>query len=675
MKYILLFAFVAFFQFSQGQTLVDSNLPIVLITTDGGTEIPKEPRINGDMKIIYRGDGERTFVSDQNNEEYLDYNGRIEIETRGSSSDVLDKKQYAFSTLEPDDSDTDNVSLLGMPKENDWIFNGLAFDASLMRDYICYNLSRQIGEYASRTKYCEIVINGDYRGVYILQEKIKADGDRVDINKIDPTDNDLPNISGGYITKIDRPDPGLAPAWEMSVRVGNSATFVHEVPKAREATGQQTVYLQGEFDKLADRSASKISSFSAGYPAVIDVKSFIDFMLINELSSNVDAYVLSTFFHKDRNGKLRAGPIWDLNLTFGNDLYFWGLDRSHTDVWQFDNNDNVGPLFWKDLFDDPQFNCHMAKRWEELTAPGQPLSLANLESMIDETAALLTEVVPREDQRWGTMGSHASEINTIKLWISDRINWMNENIGSSAACSNTVTPSLVITKINYRPSTVSSPSSSDQEFIEILNNGFETVNLTGVYFGGTGLVYQFPIGSSVEAGQSLVLANSAITYELKYGESAFDEYSRSLSNDGQTISLLDGFGNTIDEVTYNDQLPWPVEADGDGYFLELVDPNSDNSDPANWVATQDVDFTLSTNEELSRGGIDIYPNPVRDVLKVSSSNTIFSVGVLDVQGRYLRIEGVYKNDYLVNLEGYNPGIYFVEVITREGKSTHRVVKQ
>jgi hypothetical protein len=81
------------------QTFTDSNLPIVIINTDGGIEIPDNPRILASIKILYRGPGERNYVSDQNNAAYLNYNGRINIEVRGSSSQVSEKKQYGFSTL------------------------------------------------------------------------------------------------------------------------------------------------------------------------------------------------------------------------------------------------------------------------------------------------------------------------------------------------------------------------------------------------------------------------------------------------------------------------------------------------------------------------------------------------------------------------------------------------
>ena len=192
---VMLCLSVSLCRLAEGQGLTDSNLPIVIIETDHGVEIPDSPRVLATMKIISRGNGERNYVTDQNNPAWLHYNGRIDIEIRGSSSQFPDKKQYGFTTRKSDNISENNVSLLGMPKENDWILNSMAFDSALIRDYLTYNLSRKIGEYASKTAYCELIINGSFRGLYLLQEKIKADVNRVNVIRIGTSDNTAPGLT------------------------------------------------------------------------------------------------------------------------------------------------------------------------------------------------------------------------------------------------------------------------------------------------------------------------------------------------------------------------------------------------------------------------------------------------------------------------------------------------
>ena len=160
-----------------------SNLPVVVINTVENQEIPNDPKIDATMQIIYRENGDRNFLTDIDDPVAIHYDGDIKIEYRGASSSMIDKKQYAFTPYD-EFGEKVNVSFLDMPKENDWILNGLAFDPSFMRDFLSYNLSREIGNYASRGRYCELILNGDFRGIYVLQEKLKADDSRIDIKKI-----------------------------------------------------------------------------------------------------------------------------------------------------------------------------------------------------------------------------------------------------------------------------------------------------------------------------------------------------------------------------------------------------------------------------------------------------------------------------------------------------------
>jgi len=366
--WLLLCLLIMDFTVAIGQGFTNSALPIVIITTPKGVYIQDDPRVLADMKIIWQGEGIRNLVSDQSDPTKLNYSGKISIEIRGSSSQVPNKKPYGFTTKSSDLTKDENVSLLGLPSENDWILNALNFEPSLIRDYICYNLYRQMGQYATRTVYCELVLNGKYQGLYLLQEKIKSDKNRVDIIEMDANDIALPELSGGYIVKADKTTGNDPIAFTIDY-----VNYIHHEPKPEDVKIEQYSYVYKYFSRLEQLTSANNSSFENGFPSLIDIPSFIDYMLINEISANADAYSLSTFFHKDRNGKLRAGPIWDQNLTFGHDLFFWGFDRSKTDNWQFDDGDNQGSDFWRYLFRNQQFKCQMAKRWHELTKPGMPL--------------------------------------------------------------------------------------------------------------------------------------------------------------------------------------------------------------------------------------------------------------------------------------------------------------
>tara|TARA_X000001036_G_scaffold98525_2_gene91454 strand:+ start:4177 stop:6741 length:2565 start_codon:yes stop_codon:yes gene_type:complete len=652
-----------------------SNLPIVVIETVNNQSIPLEPKIAANMIIVDRGIGQRNDISDVTNLDHLDFKGVIKIEVRGSSSSLLPKKQYALTTYDSL-GQKENVKILGMPKDNDWILNGIAYDSSLIRDYLSYQLSNQIGQYASRGKFCEVMLNGNYEGLYLFQEKLKIDDNRINIKKIQSEDLALPKLTGGYITKTDKIEGEDLEAWIMPNYGGWGSSFVHEYPKSTEIKPAQHEYIKGEFERLANTSNNKNSSVEDGYPSVIDVPSFIDFMILNEFSANVDGYQFSTFFHKERNGKLRAGPIWDFNLTYGNDLFFWGYDRSFTYGWQFDDGGNTGAKFWKDLFDDPIYKCYLSKRWQELTYPGMPLNTAKVMDFIDATVLHISEAAARQEALWGTTDVFVQQVRELKSFISDRNKWLSNQLTSIESCLSVTKPALVISKINYHPSTEEDEVSSDYEFIEITNMSDLSVDLTGIYLGELGLTYQFPKGIFLGGNTSLYLASDTKSFEDRYGFTPFDEFTRSLSNESEKILLLDGYGNVIDEVTYSDKSPWPTEADGSGAYLVLEELALDNNDGANWEAQ----FSLPIYEGIL-GGLNtlqpllsIFPNPSQERLHITANGWIKVVKIWNIEGKCVDQYRFDSEKVELVLDNYRAGTYYLEIQMEEGRFLRRIIK-
>lgn len=620
-KQILFFLLLFFSSWAFGQILTDSNLPIVVINTDGGVNIPDEPKVLATMKIICRPDGSRNYLTDIDNPHFLNYDGRIGIELRGSTSqEFLEKKPYGLTTLQEDDVTNNNVRILGMPEEHDWVLNSLAFDQTGMRDVLAYGLSEQLGQYAPRRVYCEVMVNGDYKGLYVFMEKIKADKNRVNIVKMDEGCNSYPEVTGGYITKADK--MGNDPyAWQMEGYGGSwwwptSVIFIHHEPKPEKVTTAQNDYIRQVFFDLQDVAGQHNTAIIGGIPSIIDIPSFVDFMMIAEYSSNVDVYSLSTFFHKDRKGKLRAGPVWDYNLAFGHDEFG---NRSRYDVWQFDNEDNNGPKFFLDLFDTELYRCYMARRWNALIQPEQPLNYGVVCARIDEIDALIQEAIGRDNQRWHKMLGHANALTEMKSWLLQRINWLTANFGPCDACSEVEVPPLVISKIHYHPEDYYYIDGDQLEFVEITNNGDDPVDLTGIYFRELGITYTFPAGATLAAHEPLLLCSDSIAFMEYYGITPFGQFERNLSNKSENLVLADAWGNVIDEVHYYDNNPWPWEADGEGPYLELIDLDLDNSLPESWTLGYDV---TAVPECSAEEGFRVYPNPAHGMVTIAFNPTI-----------------------------------------------------
>ena len=673
-KNILAFLLILFSLSVSAQNFTDSNLPIVVINTDNGANIPDEPKVLGTMKIIWHQDGSRNYMSDIDNPEFLNYNGRIGIELRGSSSQMFNKKPYGLETLQDDNVTNNNVSIFNMPAENDWILNSLAYDQTGMRDFLSYELSETIGQYASRRQYCEVVINGDYKGLYVFMEKIKPDKGRVNIEKMDQTCNQYPEVTGGYITKADKTN-GDPVAWTMQGYGGgwwggSNTDFIHHYPKPSDITNAQSNYIRSVFTSLQNVAGSHNTSAASGIPSVIDIPSFVDFMMIAEFASNVDVYSFSTFFHKDRKGKLRAGPVWDYNLAYGYDAFG---NRSGYNVWQFSNSDNTGPKFWKDLFDTDLFHCYLAKRWFELSEPGQPLSYDYLCTRIDEIDAMISEAIVRDNQRWNQMNQHAQYVNNMKTWIQQRINWLNQNMGSYQSCDEVDLPPLVISKIHYHPQDWWGIDGDHLEFIEITNNGDEEVDLTGVYFRELGISYVFPNNAHIEGHEAIVLCSDSLTFRDFYNTEPFGQYTRKLSNKSENLVLADAFGNIIDEVHYSDSLPWPMEADGNGPYLQLKDINADNSLPESWTTGNDL---TGIEKFTDNQCVVIYPNPTSGLIHIELLGEPACCQVIDLMGRVLSEMAISNPHCDLDLSSLSPGVYVLKIrLSDGGTAWQKVVKQ
>jgi hypothetical protein len=230
----------------------------------------------------------------------------------------------------------------------------------------------------------------------------------------------------------------------------------------------------------------------------------------------------------------------------------------------------------------------------------------------------------------------------------------------------------VISKINYHPSpTGSYPDDDDLEFIEIHNNSDMTVNLTGIYFRGTGLSYVFPSETTLGPHSSLFLASNTTAFRTTWDITPFGQFTRHLSNSSESLVLLDAFGNVIDEVIYADVAPWPA-ADGNGYYLKLADVNLDNRLASSWTASNGV--ISSDGETPADAGIEIYPNPVSDVLYIKSDREIISLNIYDIRGRLQMTVNGGANMCEIDIRHLVKGAYIVKVITDVGSRSEKIVK-
>jgi len=440
----IVFLFVCFSSVAQ---LTTSNLPIIIITNQPGQVILDDPRVRAHMGVIDNGIGNMNNITDPFN----NYNDSIAIEYRGSTSQQYPKKGYGFETQDALGNNLP-VALCGMPVENDWILNGPYPDKTLIRNVLTFHLAREMGHYASRTRYVELIVDGDYRGIYILMEKIKKDGDRVDIADVHIPNTWNDTITGGYIVKVDKLTGDVPYQWTSNFN--NEVIFQFQDPEYDELHPLQSSYMENwinEFEAAID--GPDFADYYLGWPHYIDDQSFHDFFILQELGRTVDGYRSSSFLHKDRDvlnweAKLVAGPMWDFNLSYGNADY---CDADQIYGWQYEFDDICGnfstsiPFWWERLQEDWAYQNNLRCRWEELRQG--VLSTDYINNYIDSVALELTDARIRNFVRWPIIGvyvnwngfvgqTYQEDVDYLKTYMEQRSVWIDNNL--AGACNLSV---------------------------------------------------------------------------------------------------------------------------------------------------------------------------------------------------------------------------------------------
>ncbi len=371
------------------------------------------------------------------------FEGPIGIELHGTSSAGYEKTGYRFETRDSVDGDLD-FPLLGLPSESDWVLHGPYSDKTFVRNALAYALGRQVaadrGGYEPRTAFLELILNDDYRGIYVMVERVKRSEDRLNLD-VPAHTAEAGDITGGYIVKIDQ---GRSTGWTSAL--GTAIDYAY--PRDEDISPEQDAYLQAYFDNFQAMLVSEgWDDPTTGYEAWIDVESFLDHWLVNELTHNIDAYRLSAYLHKKSDtagGKLHAGPVWDFDRAWGNVNY---CDSYNTHGWIIDDLGNCGcsyqfPGWWTRLLEDPAYQDRLRCRWEQLRAGvlADDALLATMDTLTDE----VDHVQSRDNGRWNTIGVNISpnyyvgetwqdELDWMQSWIVARTGWMDANVPGSCA--------------------------------------------------------------------------------------------------------------------------------------------------------------------------------------------------------------------------------------------------
>jgi hypothetical protein len=427
-----------------------SNLPILIINT-AGRGIQQDQRVRAFVTAFEPHQGRAQLRATP------DFESAAQIEVRGQTSSGFPKQPYNLEINDLYGNDLE-VPLLGLPAESDWVLHNPYSDKCLMNNFLAFELHRKMGHYAPRCRFVEVFVKtsrgrvaypSDYRGVYVLMEKIKIDKNRVDIEPLTPAHNKEPEITGGYIIKKDKNSPGDMDFFTSGGGGFSGQHLKYHEPKPREITPAQSEWILqyiNRFEQSLYASDWLRRTGTNHYSHYIDVDSFVDHHWIVEFTKQIDGYRLSNYMSKDRGGKLRMEPIWDWNLALGNADY---LDGWNATGWYYPQLGDMEHIWLRRLIcgtpngydkaGDPDFNQKIVDRWSVLRT--NVLSAAQVLARIDEIAAYLDEAQARDFSRFPRLNNYvwpnpsfyiaptyAQIIQAMKTWVNNRYNWIDAQI-------------------------------------------------------------------------------------------------------------------------------------------------------------------------------------------------------------------------------------------------------
>jgi hypothetical protein len=423
----------AYLRVSADAAAFTSHLPIVVIHTfESGRLDPRGTEfVPATFMLLEPSSGSTALLGRGS------FDSRIGIHVRGATSREFPKKQYAVEfRRDGDDTDQDRP-LLGMPAESDWILSDpIPFDRAMVRNALAFALSNRIGRYAPRTRFVEAYLvdgGGDvqksnFLGFYTAIEKIKRGRERVDVAELEDTDTTEPNVSGGFILAIDKGQNHFDAG-------GSPLQFVYPEPEAMGSAARrpQVDFIRRYIDDFVQAaSARDFQQPSTGrhYSEFIDVDAWIDHNIINALTKNVDALRISTYFSKDRAGRLVAGPVWDFDRSLGTPYDDRATEPAE---WKFagsDGTDYFAEGWWRFLFADPMFKARYRTRF--LALLDKELAPVELTRAVDTLVSQVGAAADRNFARWPDSpprnGSYQAEVTLLKDFLHKRAAWIRDQL-------------------------------------------------------------------------------------------------------------------------------------------------------------------------------------------------------------------------------------------------------
>lgn len=416
--------------------LTSTNLPIVRITTS--STINDTVQIQGTLEIISNASNINTPA------DAPVFNGMIGVKqtnTNGYPKISLSVETWSAPLVSQD------TALLGMPSENDWVLVSSYEDRSLARGLLSLKLHEKMGRYAPRMQYCELIVNNQYQGIYLFGEKIKRDANRVNISKLTTLDTSGVNLTGGYIFSVSGGNNGWTSLIPPPFATLQTIKFQYDTPDPSVILPSQQNYIMTYVDSFENAlNSTTFQDTLVGWRKFGSITSFIDYMIITELSKDLNAYRKNSYLYKNKSGKLKLGPLFGQEIAWKNTS---GCNSNLDTGWAYNlgavcgTENRLAPFWYNKLSTDTSFIKDLKCKYTNYRISGGALDTTTIFNVLDSVKNYLTtasgsnNAIARNFLKWPIWGvpivneplpmatNYATEMANMKLFIKARLTWLD----------------------------------------------------------------------------------------------------------------------------------------------------------------------------------------------------------------------------------------------------------
>ncbi|HHU28622.1 TPA: hypothetical protein GXZ54_05615, partial [bacterium] len=394
----------------EGEPII-TNVPTIYVNTINNQQVPYDKNIyvDGTFNLV---DGENPFLNINDLS--------LRIRARGNSSLWMPKRSYRIKFNKA-------VDLYGMNKNKDWVLLANHADKSLIRNYLAFELGSKLSnlEYTPQCMFVNFYFNNNYEGLYLLATQIETGTNRVNIEYDYTNDDiDIPFLIE-WDNRLTNPNENNGAIEGIDYFVVDWIPFGLKYPDSfNEMTYNQKRYIYNYMNNVHTSILNR-----KNYDSFIDVDSFIDYFIVQELFKNVDMGFASVFMYKEKGGKLKFGPLWDFDLSIGNADY---IDYS---PYNWFSQDNSGNPWFNSLMKHPTFKKQFTKRFNEV----KNTIIQDLIDSVDIIGRDLYEHASNNFERWKTLGkydwpnppkvvaasTYDEQIYYVKNYLIERVKWMD----------------------------------------------------------------------------------------------------------------------------------------------------------------------------------------------------------------------------------------------------------